>query len=263
MCDTCGCSGEEEKYTLTIPGEKEHTHSHHHHHGHDHKHNEHDHHHDHHHSKTIKLETDVLSQNNLLAERNRGYFEAKNIIAYNLVSSPGAGKTSLLERTIREMGSDLDFYVIEGDQQTANDADRIYAAGAKALQINTGSGCHLDAQMVNDAVKRLGVEDGSCLFIENVGNLVCPAMFDLGEAKRIVIISTTEGEDKPIKYPYMFESSDICIINKMDLVPYLDMDVDKIKEYALRVNHHIQFIELSVKTGEGMDQWYEVLKGIK
>jgi hydrogenase nickel incorporation protein HypB len=201
-----------------------------------------------------------MQKNDKLAERNRGYFEAKNIFTLNLVSSPGSGKTSLLERTINDLKKDIKFFVIEGDQQTMNDANRINATGAPVVQINTGNGCHLDADMINKAVKKLDVAEKSVLIIENVGNLVCPSLFDLGEAKRVVIISVTEGEDKPIKYPNMFMTSDLCIINKTDLLPYVDFNVEKAKEYALRVNHHLEFIELSVKTGEGMPQWYEWLK---
>jgi hydrogenase nickel incorporation protein HypB len=207
------------------------------------------------------VETDILSKNNLLAERNRGYFEAKNILALNLVSSPGSGKTSLLEKTIKELSKEIKFYVIEGDQQTMNDANRIDAAGAPVVQINTGNGCHLDSDMVNKAVKNLNVENNSVLMIENVGNLVCPSLFDLGEETRVVIMSATEGDDKPLKYPTMFESSDICIINKTDLLPYVDFDMEKARQYALQVNHHLEFFELSVKTGEGMEKWYEWLKG--
>jgi hydrogenase nickel incorporation protein HypB len=267
MCDSCGCGqgepsilkpGEEKSHTHTHDGET-HTHSHGDHHPHDHSH-EHQHDHSHDHSRKVEIEQDVLGKNNLLAERNRGFFEAKNILALNLVSSPGSGKTSLLERTIKEMGKELPFYIIEGDQQTMNDANRIAEAGAPVVQINTGEGCHLDADMVNKAVKKLEVADKAVLMIENVGNLVCPAMFDLGESSRVVIISTTEGEDKPLKYPYMFRSSDLCIINKTDLLPYLDFDMEKTREYALQVNPDLQFIELSVKSGEGMDQWYEWLK---
>jgi hydrogenase nickel incorporation protein HypB len=206
------------------------------------------------------VEQDVLSKNNLLAQRNRGFFEAKNILALNLVSSPGSGKTSLLERTIKELGSEINFYVIEGDQQTMNDANRIHAAGAPVVQINTGNGCHLDSDMIGKAVKELNVENNAVLMIENVGNLVCPSLFDLGEASRVVIISTTEGDDKPLKYPTMFQSSDICIINKTDLLPYVDFSTEKVRQYALQVNHHLQFFELSVKTGEGMDKWYEWLR---
>ncbi|MCK4678909.1 MAG: hydrogenase nickel incorporation protein HypB [Bacteroidales bacterium] len=287
MCDTCGC-GQPDNVRITIPGEElkpgEHTHSHshththgdhEHTHGHDHIHshyyphtndhrNDDAHHHegsthDHSHGKELKVEIDILQKNNLLAERNRGYFEAKNIFTLNLVSSPGSGKTSLLERTIQELGKELSFFIIEGDQQTMNDANRIQKAGAPVVQINTGNGCHLDAEMINNAIKKLDVTDRAVLFIENVGNLVCPAMFDLGESKRIVIMSVTEGDDKPIKYPTMFQSSDICIINKTDLLPYVDFDVEKAKEYALRVNPHMTFLELSVKTGEGMETWFEWL----
>ena len=249
MCGTCGC-GQEDQVTYTKPGEE---HNHHHTHG--------DHSHDHHHHKQeIQLEIDVLSKNNMLAERNRGFFEALNILALNLVSSPGSGKTSLLERTITDLKTDLDLFIIEGDQQTSNDADRINKAGAPVIQVNTGNGCHLDAHMVNHAVKDLQPNNGSVLFIENVGNLVCPSLFDLGESKRVVIISVTEGDDKPIKYPNMFESSQLCIINKIDLLPYVDFDLSKTKEYARRVNPELEFIELSVKSGEGMDGWYDWLK---
>lgn len=249
-------------------GHGAHSHSHdhpdnyqdHHHHadGHAHDHNQPN--HNHSHNKEIAVEQDILSKNNLLAERNRGFFEAKNILALNLVSSPGSGKTSLLERTIKDLGKEIKFYVIEGDQQTMNDANRIDQAGAPVVQINTGNGCHLDSDMINKAVKELNIPDNSVLVIENVGNLVCPSLFDLGEAARVVIISTTEGEDKPIKYPTMFQSSDICIINKTDLLPYVDFNLDKAKEYAMQVNHHLKFFELSVKTGEGMGKWYEWLK---
>ena len=238
-----------------------HTHDldhHHHHDGHAHDHHHSD--HSHNHGKEIEVEQDILGKNNLLAERNRGYFEAKNILTLNLVSSPGSGKTSLLERTIKDLGKEIKFYVIEGDQQTMNDAKRIDQAGAPVVQVNTGNGCHLDSDMINRAVKELDVQDNSVLVIENVGNLVCPSLFDLGEKTRVVIISTTEGEDKPIKYPTMFQSSDICIINKTDLLPYVDFDVEKAKEYAMQVNHHLKFFELSVTTGEGMDKWYEWLK---
>ncbi len=275
MCDTCGCGQPESAVTYRKPGEHSHDHHHdheHHHHTHDHSHHHHDHSHDHdhphsHHSgfnrdggRTIEVEQDVLSKNNLTAERNRGYWEAKNILTLNLVSSPGAGKTTLLERTIKEMNEALPFYVIEGDQQTMQDADRIHATGSPVLQINTGNGCHLDAQMINRAFKELNPAERSVLMIENVGNLVCPALFDLGEAHKVVIISVTEGDDKPLKYPTMFSVSDICIINKIDLLPHVDFDVEKLKDYARRVNHHLTFFELSAHTGEGMQAWYDWLK---
>jgi len=286
MCGTCGC-GEDNSVSIRKPGEESlhehshthehehdghmHDHSHSHYHNHDgdhehthkhsdHAHHHHDHDHKHSHGTEIQLEIDILQKNNMLAERNRGYFDAKNIFALNLVSSPGSGKTSILERTIKEMGGDLDFYIIEGDQQTMNDANRIEAAGAPVVQVNTGNGCHLDSDMVNKAVKKLEAKDNSILMIENVGNLVCPSMFDLGESKRVVIISVTEGEDKPIKYPTMFQSSDLCLINKTDLAPYVDFDIEKAKQYALQVNHHLEFIEVSAKSGEGFDNWYEWLK---
>jgi len=196
-----------------------------------------------------------LYKNNLLAERNRGYFEAKNILALNLVSSPGSGKTTFLEKTIQLFKDGPEVAVIEGDQQTTNDADRIAATGAKVVQINTGKGCHLDAHMVLHAIQKIEVNNDSILMIENVGNLVCPSMFDLGEKNRVVIMSVTEGEDKPLKYPDMFMSSQICIINKIDLLPYLEFDLEKAKDYALRVNPKLLFFEVSATTGKGMDEW--------
>ena len=271
MCDSCGCGQAGKEPTILKPGEEnhhhththdgvEHTHDHHHGDGHHHDHDHtHDHDHGHSHERKLEIEQDVLGRNNLLAERNRGFFEAKNVLALNLVSSPGSGKTSLLERTIRDQGKNLSFFIIEGDQQTMNDANRIKEAGAPVVQVNTGQGCHLDADMVNKAVKKLEVEEGAILMIENVGNLVCPAMFDLGESSRVVIMSVTEGEDKPLKYPYMFQSSDLCIINKTDLLPYLDFDLEQARKYAQQVNPKLEFIELSVKTGEGMDSWYDWL----
>lgn len=254
MCATCGCSN--------------HDHTHHHDHEHDHGHSHsHDHEHSHGHSHDqgngtkIALEQDILQQNNLLAERNRGYFEAKNIFCLNLMSSPGAGKTALLEETIRRIKEKTPIYVVEGDQQTSNDANRIAALEVDAFQVNTGTGCHLDAAMVNHAVKHLNPKEGAVLFIENVGNLVCPAMFDLGEAKKVVIISPTEGDDKPLKYPYMFQEADVCVINKIDLVPYLNTDIKQLRENALKVNHHLQLFEVSATQGTGMDAWCEwVLK---
>ena len=261
MCDTCGC-GEGSRTVIRMPGESEHTHDHHHDHDHDHSHDhEHDHHHHHTHDhKRVEVETDIMAQNSLLAERNRGFFEARNIFAINLMSSPGSGKTTLLERTITDLKKDINFFVIEGDQQTVNDAARIEATGAKAIQVNTGNGCHLDADMVNAATKRIDPDNGSVLMIENVGNLVCPSLFDLGENKRVVIISVTEGEDKPAKYPTMFRDADLCIINKTDLLPYVSFDIEKAKEYGLQVNHHLQFLELSATSGEGMEEWYTWLK---
>ncbi len=243
MCDTCGCTQPDEAVTFTKPGEH-----HHHHHNHDHSHD-----HDHSHSKTVSVEQDILLQNNLLAERNRGFLNAKNILALNLVSSPGSGKTTLLENSIKELG--LPVAVIEGDQQTLNDANRIAATGAPVLQVNTGAGCHLDSQMIETAIAELDLPQDSVLMIENVGNLVCPALFDLGEKSKVVIISVTEGDDKPEKYPTMFAASDLCIINKIDLLPYVNFDVDKCKHHAQHANPDLEFIELSATTGEGMDNW--------
>lgn len=210
--------------------------------------------------KLISLEQDVLQKNNLLAERNRGYFEAKNIFAINLVSSPGSGKTTLLERTLAELSKTIGFSVIEGDQQTDNDAQRIAASKVPVIQINTGTGCHLDSEMINNGLKVLKPVENSILFIENVGNLVCPAMFDLGEQSRVAIMSVTEGEDKPLKYPYMFQSAQVCIINKTDLLPYLKFDLQKAKDNALKVNPHMLIIELSCTNGKGMENWFNWLK---
>lgn len=276
MCGTCGCGTGENGVSIQNPKEvkaNEHHHHHHHHdghthshdHSHDHHHHDHDHSHghDHHHKTVIELEQDILQQNEVMAARNKGYFEAKNIFALNLVSSPGSGKTSILEKTLSDLKDEIPFYVIEGDQQTLNDANRIAALDIPVMQINTGKGCHLESDMVYDAVKQLNMKDDSILMIENVGNLVCPSMFNLGESKRVVIISTTEGEDKPIKYPDMFHTSDVCIINKVDLLPYVNINLDKLKEYALQVNPNLQFFEVSATNGEGMDEWYNWLKSQK
>ena len=257
MCGTCGC-GDENTTRILTP--KEHQQLHDHNHGHNHNHN-HDHNHNHgDHNHVIAVEKNILNHNDILAARNRGYFDAKNIFTLNLVSSPGSGKTSFLERTLTDLKDTIDFSVIEGDQQTMNDADRIDALQIPVVQINTGSGCHLESDMIYDAVKKLDIKDNSVLMIENVGNLVCPSLFDLGENKRIVIISTTEGDDKPIKYPDMFGSSQVCIINKVDLLPYVNFDVDKVKEYARKVNPDLIFFEVSATKGDGMDAWYDWLK---
>ena len=266
MCSTCGCDQPEEQVTIRKPGDKNHNHSYSHSHegdlhSHSHSHgHEHEHHHNsssHRHTREILVEQDILMKNNLLAERNRGFFEAKKLIVFNLVSSPGSGKTSLLEKTVQDLKNKDQFFIIEGDQQTMNDAERIHKTGTPVIQINTGQGCHLDARMVQNATKQFEKLESGYLIIENVGNLVCPALFDLGENKRVVIMSVTEGEDKPIKYPTMFKSANLCIINKIDLLPYLDFDIKKAKDYALQVNRNLEFIELSVRTGEGMEGWYD------
>lgn len=272
MCGTCGC-GSDSSTTIKKIGSQEHTHNHdhhhhghdhHHHHGHDHGHHHHHehghHHHTHTHKTVVELEQDILQNNQILAARNRGYFEAKGMFVINLVSSPGSGKTTFLERTLADQKAQHDFYVIEGDQQTSNDAERIHAQGVPVVQVNTGKGCHLESDMIHEAVKQLEPKEKSVLLIENVGNLVCPSLFDLGENKRVVIISITEGEDKPIKYPTMFASSDVCVINKMDLQPYLKADIAKIKDYARQVNPNLLFFEVSATMGEGMEQWYEWLE---
>lgn len=256
MCTVCGC-GEGE---VTMEGE---AHSHHPHHG-------------HHHpnsgdftsgpiwvhapglsqKRMVQIEQDILGKNDRYAQENRRYFQAHGILALNLVSSPGAGKTTLLVRTIEELKAQGPLAVIEGDQQTSNDVERIRATGVPALQINTGKGCHLDAHMVGHALERLRPPKDSLLFIENVGNLVCPAAFDLGEAHKVVVLSVTEGEDKPLKYPDMFHAARLMILNKVDLLPYLEFDVARCLEYARRVNPQMEVIQLSAQTGEGLADWY-------
>jgi hydrogenase nickel incorporation protein HypB len=276
MCDTCGCGNAGSQVKITRPGEPaeedhqhhdhshdhDHSHGHGHHHDHDHGH-DHSHGGDHHHSESgqrlIRVEEDILGANNLMASRNRGYFEAKGVVALNLMSSPGSGKTTLLEKTILAMEGKRPVAVIEGDQQTMNDAERIQRAGAPVVQVNTGNGCHLDADMIRQAIDQIPLKENSLLFIENVGNLVCPSLFELGEKQKIVIISVTEGEDKPLKYPTMFEHADMCIINKTDLLPYVDFNPGLVKEYALSVNPHLHIMELSAKTGDGMEQWISSL----
>lgn len=205
--------------------------------------------------RMLQIEMDVLDKNNHLAEHNREDFNQKNILALNLVSSPGSGKTTLLTETLLRLRDKINCAVIEGDQQTTNDAQRIRETGVPAIQVNTGKGCHLDAQMVHDATARLDLADNSLLFIENVGNLVCPASFDLGERHKVAVLSVTEGEDKPLKYPHMFAAADIMLLNKIDLLPYLNFDVDACIANAKQVNPNIQVIQVSATRGEGMDAW--------
>lgn len=228
----------------------------HHHHDHDHDHR----HGDHAPASVIDLERAVLAKNDKLASRNRGWFAGREILAVNLVSSPGSGKTTLLERTIRALKDELSIAVIEGDQATANDGERIRAAGAAAVQVNTGVGCHLEADMIAEALDDLRPKVGSVVLIENVGNLVCPAMFDLGERAKAIVLSITEGEDKPLKYPHMFQASDVMIVNKIDLAPHVDFDVAKAVANALTVNPNIAVLRVSARTGEGMEAWYEWLR---
>ncbi len=265
MCTTCGCGSDE----ITIDGAAphDHTHTHDDHHTHDHStrdhhtHDRHGHGHDHHHheTRTVSLEQNILAKNQLFAERNRGWFAGREVLAVNLMSSPGAGKTSILERTIRELHDTLPISVLEGDQATSADADRIRAAGAPVVQINTGTGCHLDAHMVAHGVERLAPPRGSVLLIENVGNLVCPALFDLGEQARVVIVSVTEGDDKPQKYPHMFRVADVLLINKIDLLPYVRFDMDRCIASARDINPSAQVLRVSAETGEGMSAWYDWL----
>jgi len=211
------------------------------------------------HGTTISLEQNILAKNNLIAAQNRGWFKGRNILALNLVSSPGAGKTTLLTRTINDLKNQLPIHVIEGDQETANDAEKIKATGCKVVQINTGKGCHLEAEMVDKGLQQLNPPLDSVVMIENVGNLVCPALFDLGEKAKVVILSVTEGEDKPIKYPYMFRASDIMILTKIDLLPYVQFDVNRCIEYAKQVNPHIRIFQVSATTGVGLEDWYQWL----
>jgi hydrogenase nickel incorporation protein HypB len=211
-------------------------------------------------SRMVQIEQDILGKNDRYAGLNRARFEAQSIFALNLVSSPGSGKTTLLTETIQQIKGDRHVAVIEGDQQTANDAERIRETGVPAIQVNTGKGCHLDAHMVGHALDNLTAFQGGILFIENVGNLVCPAAFDLGEAHKVAILSVTEGEDKPLKYPDMFYAADLMVLNKTDLLPYLDFDVDKCIAYAKQVNPSIEVIQLSAKSGEGMAVWVEWLE---
>ncbi len=299
MCTVCGCGeGETRIEGQGLEHDHDHAHGPHHHHDHEHGHahsHDHGHHHDHDHehshahdhghhqhthgdhhdygqgpahahapgmsqSRMVQIEQDILGKNNQYAAANRQLFQERRILALNLVSSPGSGKTSLLTRSIDDLKGELPITVIEGDQQTANDADRIRETGVPALQINTGKGCHLDAHMIGHAMESLQPADNSLLFIENVGNLVCPAAFDLGEAHKVAILSVTEGEDKPLKYPDMFHAADLMILNKTDLLPYLDFDVNKCIEFARRVNPDIEVLQLSAKSGEGMDAWYQWIR---
>lgn len=209
--------------------------------------------------RMIRIEQDILAKNNTYAEDNRSLFQKQGILALNLVSSPGSGKTSLLTATIKALQGRYPVSVIEGDQQTSHDAERIRATGVPAIQVNTGKGCHLDAHMVGHAVEHLGLSGPGLLLIENVGNLVCPSAFDLGEASKVVILSVTEGEDKPLKYPDMFHASDLMILNKIDLLPYVDFDVERCIEMARRVNPRLEVLQVSARTGEGMASWLEWL----
>jgi hydrogenase nickel incorporation protein HypB len=246
MCGHCGC-GQPEHEHVHADGTR-HSHAH-------------DHDHPHEHATTlIELQTRVLAKNDALAARNRAWFAGREILAVNLVSSPGAGKTALLERTIRDISDSHDIGVLEGDQATALDSDRIRAAGAPVVQVNTGTGCHLEADMVARGLAELRPAPRSLVMIENVGNLVCPAMFDLGERAKVVILSVTEGEDKPLKYPHMFRAASLMLVNKIDLLPHLDFDLERALDGARQVNPDMPVLRLSARTGEGMEQWYDWLR---
>ncbi len=292
MCAICGCSDHEAGFRVTNAGADEagaqpaaarvHSHDHGHSHDHDHDHgHSHDrgHPHDHHghshdyahgHShvhghghlvgRAVALERAVLAKNDEGAAHNRRWLEGRGILALNLVSAPGAGKTTLLERTLVDLKSELPFAVIEGDQETLNDAERIRATGCAAVQINTGAGCHLDAAMVARGLESLALKQASVVMIENVGNLVCPALFDLGEQARVAVLSVAEGEDKPVKYPYLFRSSQLMLLNKIDLLPHVRFSVERCIAYARRVNPAITVMAVSATTGEGLAPWYDWLR---
>jgi hydrogenase nickel incorporation protein HypB len=263
MCATCGCSSEMHDHDRDHA--HGHDHDHHDHHGHhlDHGH-DHGHHHDHdhgqRHGRIVSLEVELLEKNRRVAERNRAFLASRRLLCLNLVSSPGSGKTTLLERTITDHRAGGDhgapLLIIEGDQATDHDARRIREAGARAVQINTGTGCHLDAAMVAGALERLAPPAGAMVVIENVGNLVCPALFDLGEAAKVVVASVTEGEDKPLKYPHMFQASRLVLLNKIDLLPHLRFDVDRFETALRRVNPRAELLRISAQSGEGMAGWY-------
>lgn len=239
MCATCGCGM-----------------------SHDHEHGDGGHHHHHHHehdssaARTISLEQQILAKNDHLAGHNRSWLADHRVVALNLIGSPGAGKTTLLEKTLRRLSAVVPISVVEGDQATEHDAARIRATGCPVVQINTGAGCHLDAEMIERSMASLAPEPGSVLFIENVGNLVCPALFDLGERAKVVVMSVTEGEDKPIKYPHVFAAAEQLVLTKTDLLPHLDFDVDACLGYARRVNPDIGVFMVSAKNAEGLDDWH-------
>ena len=229
MCTECGCSSS----------------------GHSHNHE--------HESRTIRVVEDLLAKNKRLATGNRQLFASNHLLVLNLVSAPGSGETSILEQTIADLKGELNFSVLEGDQQTTNDADRIAATGVPVKQINTGAGCHLDAHMVGHGVESFDLVETDILMIENVGNLVCPASFDLGEDHKVVVLSITEGEDKPLKYPLTFQAADLMLINKIDLLPHINFDLEQCKAFARQINPQIEIMELSCHSGAGMQQWYDWL----
>lgn len=294
MCTTCGCS-DSATTTITALDPSTHSHPHNHEHAHEHGHGDHHHHaHKHHHvhdhthdhshehahdhthahshddghkhqhlhpdSETIELQAAVLAKNDNIALDNRRALTERGILALNFVSSPGSGKTTLLVKTLTDLLPATPMAVIEGDQETLNDAKKIQATGASVIQVNTGTGCHLEADMVRSGIEQLDLENDAILLIENVGNLVCPALFDLGEAAKVAILSVTEGEDKPLKYPHMFRAAELMLLTKTDLLPHLNFDVEACIAYARQVNPNIQCLQLSAQTGEGLDAWYDWLQ---
>ena len=259
MCSTCGCSGEDGTTRVTLVDGPETAHEHDHPHEHEHGHG-----HGHGHgqeagTRTVLLEQDILAKNDLLAAANRHRLAEHGVTAVNLMSSPGSGKTTLLETTVRALDGQRQTLVVEGDQETWLDAQRIRATGSKVVQINTGAGCHLDASMLAGGLDELDPPDGSLVFVENVGNLVCPALFDLGESARVVIISVTEGADKPAKYPYMFRTADLVLLNKIDLLPYVDFDVDLCLGLIHQVKPDVEMLPVSATRGDGLDSWHDWL----
>jgi hydrogenase nickel incorporation protein HypB len=281
MCSTCGCSGEDSGTRVTLipetvlarPADDEHPHGDHDHphHGHEHG-DDYDHEHGHGHghapapavegTRTILLEQEILAKNDSLAALNRHNLQQRGITAVNLMSSPGSGKTTLLEHTVRALAGTRETLVIEGDQETLLDAQRIRATGSRVVQINTGAGCHLDAQMLGSGLTELAPPDGSLVFVENVGNLVCPALFDLGETARVVIVSVTEGADKPAKYPYMFRTADLVLLNKIDLLPYVEFDVELCLDLITRLKPDAQILQVSATRGDGLAGWHNWLAAL-
>lgn len=280
MCATCGCSNDThapnhgQEHSHVHGHEHSHVHGHGHGHGHAHTH-VHEHGHEPAHRASprlgpalvpgrpvgiIRLEQEILGKNRRVADANRQWLSGRRILALNLLSSPGAGKTSLLERTLRELGHELGMSIIEGDQETERDAERIRATGSRAVQINTGTGCHLDADMVRRGLAQLEPAAGSVVVIENVGNLVCPALFDLGEHKKVLIFAVTEGEDKPLKYPHMFRACDLLILNKIDLLPYVPFDLERCLGFVAAVNPRLQVLPVSVTRGDGLGDWFSWLR---
>ncbi|MEO7260042.1 MAG: hydrogenase nickel incorporation protein HypB [Jatrophihabitantaceae bacterium] len=260
MCATCGCSDSAAVRVIDVRGDapiEAHSHGGHSDDGHSHDGHSHDG-HSHPETETLLLEERVLAKNDALAQRNRGWLQARGVLAVNLMSSPGSGKTTLLERTVRELGARTPVCVVEGDQETTFDADRIKAAGAPVVQINTGAGCHLDASMLRTALETLDPRGGVVL-VENVGNLVCPALFDLGEDCRVVIMSVTEGADKPLKYPHIFASATLILLNKVDLLPYVDFDVARFEHDVALVNRETAILHVSATRGDGLGRWYDWL----